>query len=66
MYNEDGEEFPMINKLPVEKKKDKFNKTKFIDLAKKMREIFEKESEYIQKEEKRNGTRNSPRADILA
>ncbi len=56
----------MNTKLPVEKKKEKFNKTKFIDLAKKVREIFEKESEYVQKEEKRNGINHSPRADILA
>ena len=56
----------MNTKLPVEKKKEKINKTKFIDLAKKVREIFEKESEYVQKEEKRNGISNTPRADFLA
>lgn len=56
----------MNTKLPVEKKKKKINKAHFVDLAKKVREIFEKESEYIQKEEKRNGISHSPRADILA
>lgn len=56
----------MNNKLPIEKKKEKFNKTQFENLAKKVREIFEKEAEYVQKEEKRNGANNSTRTDFLA
>ncbi|MBI4097425.1 MAG: hypothetical protein HY426_00110 [Candidatus Levybacteria bacterium] len=55
----------MNTKLPVEKKKEKFNKADFAKLAKKVREIFEKEAEYIEKE-KRNGTNNSPRANFLS
>lgn len=56
----------MNTKLPAEKRKKKFNKAQFIKLGKKVREIFEKESEYVQKEQKINGAHNSPRADIFA
>ena len=51
----------MTTKLPVKKDHKKINKSSFVELAKKVREILKKESEYAQKEEKKNENLTSTR-----
>lgn len=53
-----------VKKLPVVKKKKRINLKKFMSLAKKVRESFERENEYLEKkvrrDENNNPTRFSP------
>lgn len=56
----------MSDKLPIKKSHTKINKTSFVELAKKVREILEKESKYAQKEERKNENQNTSRFTTFA
>ena len=55
----------MSTPLPVDKEKKKINKTTFVNLAKKVRKILEKEADYARKEGKKSGTNYTSRLDLL-
>ena len=55
----------MSTSLPVDKKKKKIDKATFVNLAKKVRKILEKEAEYARKEGRKNGANYNSRLDLL-
>lgn len=54
-----------MSNLPVDTEKKKIDKAKFINLAKKIKKILEKEADYVEKERKKNGNNYTTRADLL-
>lgn len=54
-----------MSTLPADKKNKKINKTTFVNLAKKVRKILEKEAEYARKEGRKNGANYNSRIDLL-
>jgi hypothetical protein len=55
----------MTTNLPKDTEKKKIDKKKFIELAEKVRKIFEEEARYAEKEEKKNGSNNSSRLNLI-